>query len=389
MKRGRGVNLLEELIPYVPPLVVRRLSEFPQPTSKPAAELYSAAVLFVDVNGFSELAENLAERGPEGAEELARLLNDCFDRLIQIISDHGGEITKFAGDALLAIWSVPPDLSRVGRAARDTLAEMVLRASQCALSIQSSADELLIRKERGSALQIGVGAGDIYVVHLGGVLNRWEYLLSGDPLVQMSLAKDHAASGDVVLSPEAWNLIKDNCSSELIKGRFLKVLDVEETTSIQPVAETRISEDMIEGMKAYVPAAITRRLESGFGRWLTEIRRLSVLFIKLPGYGTSITHPYATTVPEAQAVMRTMQLSLYRYKGSINKFNVDDKGITLVAAMGLPPLSHKDDAARAVHAALDMQQELADLDRPCAIGIASGWYSADQSAMILVENILL
>ncbi len=373
MQGDRGVNFVEELIPYVPPLVVRRLADISHPSSKPTAEVYSAAVLFADIKGFSELAENLAERGPEGAEELALLLNDCFGHLIQIITEHGGEVTKFAGDALLAIWSVPTDLSRVGRAARDMLADMVLRATQCAISIQRSSDDLLIQRDSGSLLQIAVGAGDIYVVHLGGVLNRWEYLLSGEPLVQMSVAKDLAASGDVVLSPEAWDLVKDHCSSELISRRFVRVFDVKKKSPTQPVEVAQIRSDMVGGMKTYVPAAITRRLEAGFGQWLSEIRHLTILFVKLPGYGTSITHPYATTVPEAQAVMRVMQSSLYRYEGSINKFNVDDKGITLVAAMGLPPLSHKDDATRAVHVALDMQRALNALDRPCAIGIASGW----------------
>jgi class 3 adenylate cyclase len=373
MQGDSNVNFAEELIPYVPPLVIRRLTAISLPSTKPAAEVYSAAVLFVDIKGFSALAENLSKRGSEGAEELALLLNDCFGHLIQTIIDHGGEITKFAGDALLAIWPVPADLSRVGRAARDILAKMVLKATQCAFSIQRSSDDLLIQRDKGSRLQIGVGAGDIYVVHLGGILNRWEYLLSGEPLVQMSVAKDLAASGDVVLAPEAWELVSQHCSSEHITGGFVRIFDMDERSYIEPNTVGEVSGEVVEGIRTYVPAAITRRLEAGFGQWLSEIRHLTILFVKLPGYGTSITHPYATTVPEAQAVMRAMQSSLYRYEGSINKFNVDDKGITLVAAMGLPPLSHKDDAARAVHIALDMQRTLKALDRPCAIGVASGW----------------
>jgi hypothetical protein len=71
--------------------------------------------------------------------------------------------------------------------------------------------------------------------------------------------------------------------------------------------------------------------------------------------------------------MQALQTKLYYYAGSINKLNVDDKGITLVAGLGLPPLSHKDDAARAVHAALEMQAALRDLGRPSAIGITTGF----------------
>ena len=70
--------------------------------------------------------------------------------------------------------------------------------------------------------------------------------------------------------------------------------------------------------------------------------------------------------------MQALQTALYRYEGSINKLNVDDKGVTLVAALGLPPLTHEDDAARGVQAALAMQAKLRELGLRCSIGITSG-----------------
>jgi len=191
-------------------------------------------------------------------------------------------------------------------------------------------------------------------------------------MVQMSLAKDLAAPGEVVLDPAAWSLVERRCTAELDRRKFARVKTLEAQSPPQRVLQEQQPKDIVERMQSYVPAAITRRLQAGFGKWLSEIRYLSIIFVKLPGYGTSIIHPYATTIPEAQAVMRAMQNALYRFEGSINKFNVDDKGITLVAALGLPPLAHKDDTTRAIHAALEMQRVLNALDRPCAIGVASG-----------------
>ena len=49
-----------------------------------------------------------------------------------------------------------------------------------------------------------------------------------------------------------------------------------------------------------------------------------------------------------------LQMSVYQYEGSINKFLMDDKGSTLLAVFGLPPLSHEDDATRGVLAALSI-----------------------------------
>lgn len=50
--------------------------------------------------------------------------------------------------------------------------------------------------------------------------------------------------------------------------------------------------------------------------------------------------------------MVAVQESVYEYEGSINKFLMDDKGSTLVAVYGLPPVGHADDPTRGVLAAL-------------------------------------
>eukprot|EP01083_Nonionella_stella_P298146 1012258_1 len=56
-----------------------------------------------------------------------------------------------------------------------------------------------------------------------------------------------------------------------------------------------------------------------------------------------------------------MQVALYRYEGSLNKFMYDDKGATAVAVFGLPPICNFDDAARGVYAALQIERVLKSL----------------------------
>src|SRR6185369_9533183 len=102
-------ELLPTLTSYVPALIARRLSENPAPLTEPAVERFPAAVFFADISGFTHLAERLAQQGPAGAEELSHLLNDYFGRLISIVTAHGGDVFKFAGDALLALWPVLKD----------------------------------------------------------------------------------------------------------------------------------------------------------------------------------------------------------------------------------------------------------------------------------------
>ncbi|NJK41719.1 MAG: adenylate/guanylate cyclase domain-containing protein [Acaryochloridaceae cyanobacterium SU_2_1] len=123
---------------------------------------------------------------------------------------------------------------------------------------------------------------------------------------------------------------------------------------------------MAAGLKAYIPGAILARLEAKQGDWLAEYRLLTLLFVYLPNLN------YAVPLEQLQEMMQALQSSLYRFEGSINKLSVDDKGTTLVAALGLPPFAHEDDPERGLRAALEMQTKLQGLNWPCAIGITTG-----------------
>src|SRR5687768_4824324 len=85
----------------------------------------------------------------------------------------------------------------------------------------------------------------------------------------------------------------------------------------------------------------------------------------------------------------SVQTSVYRYEGSVNKFLIDDKGSTLIAVFGLPPLAHEDDPrrccscllttpdstvslCRAVLSCLKMRQLMNSMNISCSIGVTSG-----------------
>src|SRR5215472_9961305 len=107
--------VLDTIASYLPALVVRRLVADPTPIPLPACEEQPAAVLFTDISGFTPLTERLAARGAAGAEQLTGLLNTYFGRLIDIVTAHGGDVVKFAGDALLAVWQSDTSDQETGR----------------------------------------------------------------------------------------------------------------------------------------------------------------------------------------------------------------------------------------------------------------------------------
>ncbi|MBM2848389.1 MAG: putative adenylate/guanylate cyclase [Anaerolineales bacterium] len=353
--------LLDTLASYVPARIVRRIAEDPALPTEPIAERFPAAVFFADISGFTQMAERLGQSGPSGAEELRRLINVYFDKLIALITGHGGDIIKFAGDALFAIWPASPR--------GETLSTVTLRAAQCALDTQKRLNNYPAAEDWKLFLRVGVEAGDVLAAHVGGERGRWEYLLTGEPVVQVGLAEHQAQRGEVVLGPQAWALIQDNCSGQALPGGSARLEEVRapiEPRPAPPLPSLPPEPEVESALKAYIPAAITRRLAAGQNAWLAELRRITVLFVQIVGL------EHAPTLERLQTVMHSLQTVLYQYEGSVRQFILDDKGAVLIGALGLPPLAHEDDAARGVQAALDMRARLAELGLTTTIGITTG-----------------
>lgn len=62
-----------------------------------------AAIMFCDLRGSTLLEERLGRR------DYIKLLNDFFDTASTIVHDHGGEVLKFIGDAVLAVFPAGAD----------------------------------------------------------------------------------------------------------------------------------------------------------------------------------------------------------------------------------------------------------------------------------------
>jgi len=61
-------------------------------------------VLFADISGFTNLSESCAKKGVRGNEDLAFCINRYMEGMIKNLSKYGGDIIKFAGDAMIVMW---------------------------------------------------------------------------------------------------------------------------------------------------------------------------------------------------------------------------------------------------------------------------------------------
>lgn len=103
-----------------------------------AAERREVTVLFADLFGFTALGETLPP------EALVALLNDYFGRMSRVIEQHRGEVSKFIGDGLMAVFGAhAPNPWQVDDAVHAAL------AMQAALAEHNAAG--------GPALRVGIG----------------------------------------------------------------------------------------------------------------------------------------------------------------------------------------------------------------------------------------
>jgi class 3 adenylate cyclase/tetratricopeptide (TPR) repeat protein len=371
-----NLALAELLASYVPKLIQNRVIADPSPIEAPVAEELQAAILFADISGFTLLTERMAERGPTGVETLARVLNEYFGQLIDIIHDYGGDVVKFAGDAVIAVWPIVSDLptsDSVATISRGDQWQWTMRATECAIEVRKRLTNYRV-ENANLYLKLAVSMGKIGTAHVGGVFNRWEFLITGTPLVELGIANQIAQAGDILITPSAWKLIRNDCDGvpiefelkdTIAQGGRIEGLNKPSSIFSMP-KKLMIPEGVENSLRPYIPGAVINRLTAGQSSWIAELRRVTVLFINLPDLDQN------TELQSSQEIARLIQRSVYRYEGSINKINVDDKGITIVAALGLPPFSHEDDPMRGVQAALMIRKELTNLNIRSYIGIATG-----------------
>ncbi|WP_353411985.1 adenylate/guanylate cyclase domain-containing protein [Arenicella sp. 4NH20-0111] len=326
---------------------------------------YPAAVLFADVSGFTNLMEKLMGqygRGQAiGAEHLSMLLSDYFDHLIEVVKDHQGDVIKFAGDAMLILF--PCTNGKLG----------LKRAVSCGVAMQKVAKDVsakILKQHRVSlSLKVAVSSGNIVGLVLGGVLGRWEYAVLSNAISDVGRLGDVALPDDVLISADCISQINsDELHSE---QRAIGVYNVTHTpdwelkTNQQPFT---LTPDIESKVRCFVPAAVASRIAAGQtdAALLGELRRVSVLFINLPQFKVDIS------IELAQQIVTTIQQVCYGQRGSLDKISCDDKGVSIIAGFGIPPMSAEDDPLRAVKAAMNTNKLLKKMGLDVSIGVASG-----------------
>ena len=120
-----------------------------------------ATILFCDIEGFTHLTETL------GPVKIVDVLNAFFSAMVDILEQHGGVVTQFQGDAILATFNVPVADANHARNAIQAAQQML----DCTTSSEFDGETLNIR--------IGINTGSV-VAGAIGAKGRLNYTVHGD-----------------------------------------------------------------------------------------------------------------------------------------------------------------------------------------------------------------
>lgn len=310
-------------------------------------------LVFCDVSGFSALTRWLAARYEQGPLVTSQALNGLFGAMTACVHAHGGDVLKFAGDALIVAWPLAAD--GVGDSASATA------AAACSLAL------LRLPGGGGAAgvpplsLHIALHAGVLSEMHVGNgdvPGGRWEHMLCGAPLSELAPLIAAAAPGECVASDAVWTMLPAGvaergapCAGGARLVAVTASVPEEELMFMADEEQTALSPAVAAALRTYLPPALADTLDAGEQRWLAELRSMSVVFVLLPPCGSDDFALAAALVAEMHAVAG-------RHGGAPQQSICDDKGTVSIAVWGKPPASHADDPQRALAAACELAVSL-------------------------------
>jgi adenylate cyclase len=209
----------------------RRLKNKSKPSQSKRHPRYQTkwvTVLFADVEDFTALSERLP---PDWVFEI---LDQYFSALIKIVKNHGGEVERLIGDALLATWSSSPQ-------------EAAQNACKAALEMQKELAKLqekwLQEGKRPIKNRIGIASGEI-VMGMVGPEPYAEHLLLGDCVTTATrleaLNKQHHT--DILISDSTFLLLDgsfqlNTLGLQRLKGRQMPLEIFQLISYVKPLSK--------------------------------------------------------------------------------------------------------------------------------------------------------
>ncbi len=316
-------------------------------------------LLLADVSGSTALAERLSVLGREGTEVITETLNRYFGTMIHLMSEAGGDLLTFGGDALLVFFEGPASVATATATGLTLLRELA-----------GFVREVPGLGQFPLTMHIGLEAGAVALVSCGHPQAR-RYAVMGRTVTDVARAEHLAKQGELVVGPHAWSTLAPHaigapCTEGFVQLTALHlapplpfILPVPPQLPVLASAHLVTLARQLDQLTPYLPARLLERILAEPERPQVEadLRPVTILFAQISGMTTLIEAlPPAEAAAVVDALVRPLQTVITGMGGFINKLDLATDGDKVMAVFGAP-VADEDHAERAVRAALLMLGE--------------------------------
>jgi len=288
--------------------------------NKPWEEWIHGTVLFADVSGFTAMSETLSVLGAEGAELLTDIINRYFASIIRLIHNHGGQVMKFGGDAILCFFPGEDSLHRTLYTA--TLMQDGMKRFQ---RIKTPVKYFSLK------MKIGVAEGTILLAGIGNSNSRCDYIFAGSAVDFSSEAEHHAKSGEIILLARQDPKRIKGLEYEELKSSMFRILRIPEAGRVKEVDQG--INDHTDSFSSFIIPEIQEMVSTGREHHAGALLTIIPVFFKFSGF--TYTKKVFDLHKFNEFFTAVMDITT-KFDGRLNRISMGDKGSTFLILFGAP-----------------------------------------------------
>ena len=288
-----------------------------RPPDAPRHWSTDGSLVFLDISGFTQLSDQLARRGREGAEDLVSTLVRTFTLLLAA-SDDGGDVLKFGGDALLIAYTGPEHERRACHSAY-----MMQRLMRVVGNVQLTGARARLRTS------IGITSGTVNYL-LPGV-EQQDLVVTGAAVTEVLAMESAADAGEILVSPATARALPASYLGAAKGGGTL-------LRRMAPMPSTG-SQILFRGaddaqMWRHMPAVFRSRpdlLHSG-----SDHRRAAMAFVHVSGIDEMVARDPEGTLARMDALAAVVEEAVAETGVSVLDADIGTDGFKYFLASGAP-----------------------------------------------------
>ncbi|KAM9000576.1 adenylate cyclase type 10-like [Sarcophilus harrisii] len=322
-----------------------------------------------------------------GAEQLVDILNRHISVIVEKVLIFGGDILKFAGDALLALWKVE----------RKQLKNFITVVVKCSLEIHGIFENQESEEGLDIRVKIGLSAGHIKKLVFGD--EKSYFLVIGQAVEDVRFAQSMAQMNDIILSPNCWQLcdrsiieIERIPDQRAVKVNFLKLSPTynfdeffmncmtymkyypsgDHKNILRLASNLESNSDLELSLQKYIMRSILKQIDDKqLKGYLSELRPVTIVFVNLQFKGKETADDIGQAIQDSSVYIDSV---LKTFKGQINKVFMFDKGCSFLCVFGFPGEKAPDEITHALESAVIIFDYCSQIFKIkiVSIGVASG-----------------